>query len=82
MKIRVRSILVTGLALLFLAAGSPAFAAKAKGEKVDLNSASQSELEALPGVGAATAKKILANRPYSSVADLSRTRPSQRFATS
>ena len=72
MKIRARSILVTGLALLFLAAGSPAFAAKAKGEKVDLNSASQSELEALPGVGAATAKKIIANRPYSSVAGLSK----------
>ena len=72
MKIRAGSLLVTGLAVLFLASGSPAFAAKAKGEKVDLNSASQSELEALPGVGAATAKKIMANRPYSSLAGLSK----------
>ena len=47
-------------------------AAIKSGEKVDVNSASQGELEALPGVGAATAKKIMANRPYSSVADLSR----------
>jgi DNA uptake protein ComE-like DNA-binding protein len=51
-------------------APAPLHAASKK--KVDINSASQQELEALPGVGEATAKKIIAGRPYSSVADLSK----------
>lgn len=39
---------------------------------VDINSASQAELEKLPGVGEATAKKIIAGRPFQSVGDLSK----------
>lgn len=38
--------------------------------KVNLNTASQSELEALPGIGPVTASKIISDRPYASVEQL------------
>jgi hypothetical protein len=41
-------------------------------DPVDLNSASESELRSVPGLGALTAKKIIEGRPYSSPADLSK----------
>ena len=46
--------------------------AQAQKPLLDLNTASEKELEGLKGVGPATAKKIIAGRPYSSVADLSK----------
>ena len=63
-------------AVLGVALWLPTTAALAKSEKdsakVDINSASLKDLESLPGVGPATAKKIVAGRPYASVADLSK----------
>ena len=63
--------LLVAAALLLLA--SPVLAQTDKtapATKVDINSASQADLEKLPGVGEATAKKIIAGRPYQTVADL------------
>lgn len=37
---------------------------------VSVNSASQSELESLPGIGPVTAQKIIANRPYQTLDEL------------
>ena len=50
---------------------APKAAAPAPGAPVDLNTADLKALEALPGVGPATAKKIIAARPFKSVDDLS-----------
>src|SRR5262249_61390208 len=41
-------------------------------KEVNLNTASQADLEALPGIGPVTAEKIIAGRPYTSVADMSK----------
>lgn len=39
---------------------------------IDLNTATQAELETLPGIGASKAAAIIANRPYATVDDLDR----------
>jgi DNA uptake protein ComE-like DNA-binding protein len=41
--------------------------AKLAGRRLNINSATQAELEALPGVGPVTARRIIEGRPYRSV---------------
>lgn len=56
------------MAMVLVLSGSIVFAQKL----IDLNAASQKELESIKGVGPATAKKIVAGRPYQSVDELSK----------
>jgi DNA uptake protein ComE-like DNA-binding protein len=74
---RLPALAALAILVLPLAAAAPAHAAAAAAKAaaatpVDINSASEKDLETLPGVGAATARKIVAGRPYSSVDDLAR----------
>ncbi|MBN1662716.1 MAG: helix-hairpin-helix domain-containing protein [Deltaproteobacteria bacterium] len=55
-----------------LAEGKKADAQKAAAPLVDINNASEQELAGIKGVDRETAKKIVANRPYKTLADLSR----------
>jgi competence protein ComEA len=65
-------VLSMSLSVVFSPIAANAKDTKGPAGVVDLNNASQKDLETLPGVGAATAKKIIAGRPYKSVDELSK----------
>ena len=66
-------LLIAAMAFMLALALNPSLTyAQAKKDRVDLNKASEKELESLKGVGPATAKKIIENRPYKSVDELSK----------
>src|SRR6478672_5618640 len=63
---------IVAAALLVSGLGSATAAETKAAKKVDLNKATPAQLEELPGIGPALAKKIVAGRPYKSVDDLSK----------
>ena len=67
-----RAALVIAVVTLALTFSQGTSLAAEKMSLVDINTASQAELEAVTGVGPAAAKKIIANRPYKSLDELSK----------
>ena len=67
-----RAALVMAVVTLALTFSQGTSLAAEKMSLVDINTASQAELEAVTGVGPAAAKKIIANRPYKSLDELSK----------
>lgn len=62
--------LMVGLPSMSATAAEPVTNVRKAGGKVDVNNASMQELQELPGIGEAHAKKIIEGRPYHSSADL------------
>ena len=52
------------------ASKTPAATAPATGDKLDINTATKDQLEALPGIGSTYSQKIVDNRPYKTKTDL------------
>lgn len=66
------AVFILGMGATPVQAAKKADVQKSFAALVDINSATQQELEAIKGVGPAIAKKIIAGRPYKSVDELSK----------
>ncbi len=77
------AVLLTGVAIAAQTAPQKTTAKEKAAAKatIDLNKATAEELEELPNVGPATAKKIIAGRPYAKVDDLSKAGIAERVIT-
>jgi len=77
------AVLLTGVAIAAQTAPQKTTAKEkaAAKAKIDLNKATAEELEDLPNVGPATARKIIAGRPYTKVDDLSKAGIAERVIT-
>lgn len=64
------SLLATPQTAIKAQAKSAAASASKPAALIDINSASEGQLDALPGIGPAYAKKIIAGRPYKGKNDL------------
>jgi competence protein ComEA len=65
-----RTLLAVGLLSTFASVFPPTIHAQTKTSPVNVNTADLTALETLPGVGPATAQKIIDGRPYKTAADL------------
>jgi len=70
MTLRNKSAFLLALVLLLVSAGSAL--SQTSAAKVNINTATRDELATLPGMSKRKAAKVIANRPYSSAADLSK----------
>lgn len=59
-----------GQKIYIQAIGEEVKGASAQSKQISLNSASQTELESLPGIGSVSALKVIDGRPYNSIEDL------------
>jgi competence protein ComEA len=81
LDVKWRVLLVAAATILVLLFTQGVALCAAKAAKVDINSATQAELEAVKGIGPATAQKIIENRPYKSLTELKKAGLSSKEVT-